>query len=171
MISIAKKGVTIDLSWQNGRKPLAPNIRPYASLRVPSLRHLSGPARPTICFANLHLASSAIAEGCLRTRPLQAPPLGRLKSQLAASELTRMKSKSSGSLGRLSKSDPNLEDPSLRAPPVTCDFRRPSGGVRKGRGRSPLRRSRRARVVDLAKQVVGRVAPGGHWSEGTRSAA
>jgi len=65
----------------------------------------------------------------------------------------------------------NFEDPSLRAPPVICDLRRPSGGVRKGQVRSTLRRSRRTRVVDLAKQVVGRVASVEHRSEGTRSAA
>ena len=58
-----------------------------------------------------------------------------------------------------SKSDLNLEDPSLRTPPVTRDLRRPSGGVRKGLGRSPLRRSRRARVLDLRSKSW----PRGPW--------
>ena len=36
---------------------------------------------------------------------------------------------------------------------------------------APFGLGRSSRVVDLAKQVVGRDAPGGHRREGTRSAA
>ncbi|MEE1937809.1 immunoglobulin-like domain-containing protein, partial [Pseudomonas sp. 148P] len=38
-------------------------------ISLPSLRCLAGAARPTICCANLHLASSAIAEGCCAPAP------------------------------------------------------------------------------------------------------
>ena len=67
-------------------------IRPYAALRVPSLRHLPGPRGLRLAAPSLRLAFFGYAEGAAH-RPLQAPPLSLLKSQFAAPALAWMKIK------------------------------------------------------------------------------
>jgi hypothetical protein len=74
-------------------------IRPYAALRVPSLRHLPGPRGLRLAAPSLRLAFFGYAEGAAH-RPLQAPPLSLLKSQFAASELAWMKIKINSGLAR-----------------------------------------------------------------------
>ena len=70
-------------------------------LPQPALRFAPGPLlpapcvgpRPTTCFASLHLALR-LRRRVLRTCPRKTPPLGRPRSQFAASEPSRTKSKS-----------------------------------------------------------------------------
>ena len=107
-------------------------IRPYASLRVPSLRHLPGPRGLRLASPSLRLAFFGYAEGAAH-RPLQVPTLGLLKSQSAAPELTRMKIKNESEseslltlLAGLSRDglrlvapESDFEDTPVQAPPVT----------------------------------------------------
>ena len=67
-------------------------IRPYAALRVPSLRHLPGPRGLRLASPSLRLALFGYAEGATHW-PLQAPPLSLLKSHSAAPALACMKIK------------------------------------------------------------------------------
>ena len=79
----------------------------WASVSVSGLRDYpfeaaTQPAPPSGTFrgqrglrfaSQIYISRLRLRRRVLRTRPLQAPPLGRLKSQLAAPELTCMKSK------------------------------------------------------------------------------
>ena len=62
-------------------KPLAPTYGPYAALRGPLATAACGPARPTTCYASLHLAPSATPKGATHLA-LQPPPLGLLRSRV-----------------------------------------------------------------------------------------
>ena len=150
-------------------------IRPYAALRVPSLRHLPGPRGLRLAAPSLRLAFFGYAEGAAQ-RPLQAPPLSLLKSQFAASVLVWIKSKikskikikiRSGLARRFQSGFARLdfEDASAQAPPVTLRLQEAEWRCLEGGGcAAPFGLGRSSRVVD-------RDAPGGHRSEGTRSAA
>ena len=67
-------------------------IRPYAALRVPSLRCPPGPRGLRLAAPSLRLAFFGYAEGAAHW-PLQAPPLSLLKAQFAAPVLAWMKIK------------------------------------------------------------------------------
>ena len=75
-------------------KTAGSHIRPYASLRVPSLRCPPGAARPTTCFAKSTTRALRLRRRGLRPSPFRTPPLGLLKSQVTGGALTAGSSKS-----------------------------------------------------------------------------
>ena len=163
------------LSWQNRRKPLAPASGPTLRSGSPPSGIFRGHRGLRLASPSLHLASSATPKGATHLAPTgtSTRPPDVAICGVCTSVHEEQERKQEHKLFEENRSliDFNFEDPPVQSPPVTCDLRRPSGGVRKGQVRSTLRRSRRTRTVDLAKQVAGRVAPVEHRSEGTRSAA
>ncbi|MHC2148626.1 hypothetical protein ACVI9W_004608 [Pseudomonas sp. 210_17 TE3656] len=140
-----------------GTKTACSCIRPYAALRVPSLRHLPGPRGLRLASPSLRLALFGYAEGATHW-PLQAPPLSLLKSQSAAPELARMKVKvaySPQSWGKpaptgrpinpvgaglphdcisLATSVSGFEDTPVQAPPVTLQLQKAERRCLEGAG-------------------------------------
>ena len=125
-------------------KAAGSHIRPYAALRVPSLRCPPGAARPTTCFAKSTTRALRLRRRGLRPSPFRTPPLGLLKSQVTGGVLTDGSSNFGSDFYRRPK-EPELLLWLLllmRVGPdaANCDFSRPSGGACRGRVRSTLRR-------------------------------
>ena len=81
-------------SWTKGGKTAGSHIRPYAALRVPSLRCPPGATRPTTCFAKSTTRALRLRRRGLRPSPFRTPPLGLLKSQVTGGVLRDGSSKS-----------------------------------------------------------------------------
>ncbi|MGF6590779.1 hypothetical protein ABIE20_000964 [Pseudomonas sp. 2835] len=154
-------------SWEKVGKTARSSIRPYAALRVPSLRCLPGASRPTTCFAKSTSRVFGLGRRVLRTSPLQTPTLSLLKSR---SYGRRLHWRICESRCWRSHADAVQTSPLVKRVP-TClvlililililmfmhalpgaaksDFRRPSGGACRG-GAQHLRRQPKTRDVDL----------------------
>ena len=160
-------------SWKKGGKTAGSHIRPYASLRVPSLRCPPGAARPTTCFAKSTTRALRLRRRGLRPSPFRTPPLGLLRSHVTGGAWKSGSSRFGFDFDRRSKEPKLLLLLFMRvsSDAANCDFSRPSGGACRGRVRkhpSALAEDARCR---FAEQIVGRAGPERCRREGTRSEA
>ena len=116
-------------------KTAGSHIRPYASLRVPSLRCPPGAARPTTCFAKSTTRALRLRRRGLRPRPFRTPPLGLLKSQVTGGALRDGSSRFGSDFDRRPKEPELLLFMRVSSDAANCDFSRPSGGACRGRVR------------------------------------
>ena len=116
---------------EKGGKTAGSCIRPYAALRVPSAPATSRPARPTTCYASLHLAPSATPKGAnapgppvTSARPPEVAKLRAAPGLALASLVTREEAFLREGGGGLAPRSDVTDTPQSRGKPA------PTGGAR-----------------------------------------